>query len=175
MKNLLRVSLMIALLLLLCHPLQAAENALSVGYGFALFSSGHRTGHISEGNYNFTQVSYSYERPISQKWLIEAGPFLAYDMNPTEGIDVGVNLNIKVYPFSRDRSGFFFTAGTGGAYSSIAFAEQGKHAFFILQGGIGYRYKSFFIEDRYRHYSNAGTAWPNQSINANIINLGMYF
>jgi hypothetical protein len=88
---------------------------------------------------------------------------------------VGVNLGLKVYPFSRDHSGFFVTMGTGGAYSTIDFVEQGKHAFFILQGSVGYRYKNFFVEDKFRHYSNGGTAWPNQSINANIINVGMYF
>ena len=175
MKRSLQSFLMIAVLLGLSHPLLASENALSVGYGFAMFSSGHRIGRISEGTYNFVQAAYSYERPLSQKWLIEAGPFLAYDMNPTDGVDVGVNLGVKVYPFNSDHSGFFFTMGTGGAYSTIAFHEQGKHAFFILQGSIGYRYKNFFIEDRYRHYSNGGTAWPNQSINANIINIGMYF
>jgi hypothetical protein len=175
MKSVLRVSLTIVLLLTLWHPLGAAENALSVGYGFALWSNWHRAGRTSEGPYHFTQASYSYERPLSQKWLIEAGPFLAYTWRPTDGIDVGVNLGLKVYPFSRDHSGFFVTMGTGGAYSTIDFVEQGKHAFFILQGSVGYRYKNFFVEDKFRHYSNGGTAWPNQSINANIINVGMYF
>ena len=175
MQRFLWTSLMIVALLIPSHLLWAAENALSVGYGFAMFSSGHSLGRVSEGSYNFGQAAYSYEMPLSQKWLIEAGPFLSYVMNPTDGVDVGVKLGVKVYPFSGDHSGFFFTLGTGAAYSSIGFAEQGTHAFFILQGSIGYRYKNFFIEDRYRHYSNGGTAFPNQSINANIINVGMYF
>jgi hypothetical protein len=175
MKRFLQASLMIVAALTLPHSLWASENALSIGYGFALYSQGHRIGRIAEGTYNFVQASYSYERPLSQKWLMEAGPFLSYVMNPADGVDVGVNLGVKVYPFSRDHSGFFLTVGTGGAYSSIAFREQGTHSLFILQGSIGYRYKNFFIEDRFRHYSNGGTAWPNQSINANIINVGMYF
>jgi hypothetical protein len=175
MQRLLRTSLLGVAPLVLSHSLWASENVLSVGYGFAMGSGGHRFGRVSEGSYNFVQTSYSYERPLSQKWLAEAGPFLSYVMNPTDGVGVGVTLGLKIYPFRRDRSGFFFTAGTGGAYSSIAFKEQGTHAFFILQGSIGYRYKNFFIEDRYRHYSNGGTAWPNQSINANIISVGMYF
>ena len=37
------------------------------------------------------------------------------------------------YPFGRDHSDFFFTLGTGDAYSTTAFNEQGKHASFILQ------------------------------------------
>ena len=175
MKRLLWASLIIAALLTSSPPVWASENNLSVGYGFALWSGKHTVGRIAEGPYNFVQASYSYEMPISQKWLIEAGPFLAYVMNPNDGVDVGVNLGIKAYPFSKDHSGFFLTLGTGGAYSTIAFAEQAKHEFFILQGSIGYRYKTFFIEDRYRHYSNGGTSSPNRSINANIISLGMYF
>jgi len=175
MKNVLWISLVIVLLLSVCYPVEAAEQALSVGYGFALGSSGHRPGRISEGNYNLVVASYSYEIPMSPKWLITAGPFLSYVMNPTEGVEAGANLELKVYPFSRDHSGFYITAGTGGAYSTLGFVEQGTHAFFILQGAAGYRYKNFFIEDRYRHYSNGGTAWPNQSINANIINIGMFF
>lgn len=173
-----RVSLIystIAVLLLLSQPVCASENNFSVGYGFALWSGKHGVGRIAEGPYNFTQVAYSHEMPLSQKWLIEAGPFLSYVINPTDGLDVGVNLGVKVYPFSPDRSGFYFTAGTGAAYSTIQYSEQGTHEFFVLQGSIGYRYKSFFIEDRYRHYSNGGLSSPNRSINANIISLGMYF
>ena len=175
MKSVLRVSLVILLLLAVWHPLVAAENALSVGYGFGLWSQSNGVGRIADGPYDFVQASYFYERPFSQRWLIQAGPFLAYTSSPTNGVDVGLNLGIKVYPFSQDRSGFFFTLGTGGAYSTINFSEQATHAFFILQGSIGYRYKRFFIEDRYRHYSNGGTSSPNRSINANIISLGMYF
>ncbi|HVN23704.1 MAG TPA: acyloxyacyl hydrolase [Syntrophorhabdales bacterium] len=175
MRNVLLTSLLIILLLSVWHPVEAADQAFSVGYGFGLGSSGHSLGRVSEGYYNFVVASYSYEKPISPKWLITAGPFLSYVTNPTDGMDVGINLELKVYPFSRDRSGFYITAGTGGAYSTLGFVEQGTHAFFILQGAAGYRYKNFFIEDRYRHYSNGGTSWPNQSINANIISIGMFF
>ncbi|MGD0233822.1 MAG: acyloxyacyl hydrolase [Syntrophorhabdales bacterium] len=175
MKRSLQVSLIIAASLILSQPVWASENNFSVGYGFALWSEKHSVGNIAEGPYNFVQAAYSHEMPISQKWLIQAGPYLAYVMRPTDGVDVGLNLGVKAYPFSRDHSGFFFTLGTGGAYSTIAYTEQATHAFFILQGSIGYRYKNFYIEDRYRHYSNAGTSSPNRSINANIISLGMYF
>jgi hypothetical protein len=175
MRRSLQASLIIAASLVLSQPVWGAENNFSVGYGFALWSEKHSIGNIAEGPYNFVQAAYSYEMPISQKWLIQAGPYLAYVMNPTEGVDVGVNLGLKIYPFTQDRSGFFFTLGTGGSYSTIAYTEQATHAFFILQGSIGYRYKNFYIEDRYRHYSNAGTSSPNRSINANLISIGMYF
>ncbi len=61
------------------------------------------------------------------------------------------------------------------AYTSIGFKEQGTHLLFILQGGVGYRYKSFFVEDRVRHYSNGGTARPNWSVNSNILSIGTNF
>ena len=166
---------MIATLVVLSQLAWAAEEDFSLGYGFALWSGRHSVGNTAEGPYDFVQGSYFYEYPLSPRWLIQAGPYLAYVNRPTDGVDAGVNLGIKVYPFTLDHSGFFFTAGTGGAYSTIAFSEQGTHAFFILQGSIGYRYKNFFIEDRFRHYSNGGLAYPNRSINANIMSLGVYF
>jgi hypothetical protein len=177
MKRFFFALLVIIALLTLPHWVQAAEaeHALSVGYGFALFNSAQAAGKIEEGSYDFVLASYFYEKPLSSGVLLQVGPYLSYVMRPTTGFDVGLNLGIKVYPFSKDYSGFFFTVGTGGAYTSVDFTEQGQHALFIIQGSIGYRYKNFFIEDRWRHYSNGNTAWPNRSINANIINVGMYF
>jgi hypothetical protein len=128
-KRSLPVSLMIAVSLILSQPVWAFENNLSVGYGFALWSEKHSVGRIAEGPYNFVQASYSYEMPISQKWLVQAGPFLAYVMNPNDGVDVGLNLGIKAYPFSRDHSGFFFTLGTGGAYSKSLLPNRQSMSF----------------------------------------------
>ena len=164
-------------LLTLAHAVRAAEaeRALSVGYGFALLSNGRPAGQVEEGNYDFFQVAYLHERPLSARWMLLVEPFVAYVNRPVDGVDVGFNLGLKVYPFTQDRSGFYFTMGTGSAYTSVNFAEQGTHLLFILQAGVGYRYKNFFIEDRWRHYSNGNTAGPNRSINANIINVGMYF
>jgi hypothetical protein len=94
---------------------------------------------------------------------------------PFQGIDVGFDLVLRWYPSNKARSGLFFDVGAGVAYTSIAFEEQGTHLLGILTGGIGFQYKSLFIEDRFRHYSNGGTASPNRSMNANIISVGMYF
>jgi hypothetical protein len=151
------------------------EHGLSVGYGFALFSHDNKPGRVEDGNYDFFQGSYLYEYPLSAKWVFLVEPFVAYVNRPVDGVDVGFNLGVKVYPFSVDRQGFFFGAGTGAAYTSVNFSEQGTHMLFILQASIGYRYKNFFIEDRWRHYSNGGLSSPNRSVNANIIAVGMYF
>jgi hypothetical protein len=177
MKRFFFALLVVIALFTLPHAARAveAQHALSVGYGFALFSNGRSAGQIEEGNYDFFQVAYLYERPLSARWMLLVEPFVAYVNRPVEGVDVGCNLGLKVYPFAQDRSGFFFTMGTGAAYTSVDFAEQGTHLLFILQASVGYRYKNFFIEDRWRHYSNGNTARPNRSINANIINVGMYF
>lgn len=166
---------MCILLALISSPARSAEHALSVGYGFALFSADSGIGKIEEGHYEFMQAAYAYEHPLSARWVVLVEPFMAYVSRPTNGVDVGFNLGLKVYPFTEDRSGLFLSFGTGVAYTSIDFAEQGTHLLGILQGSIGYRYKNYFIENRWRHYSNGNTASPNRSINANIIVAGMYF
>jgi hypothetical protein len=82
---------------------------------------------------------------------------------------------LRYYLSVSAKSSFFFDLGTGDAYTSIHFKEQGTHWLFILQGGLGLKWRNFFIEDRFRHYSNAGTAHPNGQVNANIISIGIFF
>jgi hypothetical protein len=91
------------------------------------------------------------------------------NVNP-EGMDIGLDLFFRYYPKK-----LFFSLGGGGTYTRIQFIEQTHHYLFILQGGMGYRWKNFFIEDRFRHYSNAGLASPNHSINGNILSIGILF
>ena len=151
-----------------------ADQGFSLGYGIAAFNKDRSFGKL-DGNkpYNFIQATYIYEKPLSAKelaFLIE--PFAAYVARPTNGVDVGLDMGLKYYPFSTDQRGFYMTAGPGIAYTSVGFQEQGTHLLFILQGGVGYRYKSLFVEDRVRHYSNGGTAAPNWSVNSNILSVG---
>jgi hypothetical protein len=175
MMGLRRLTVVCILLAMLPCSAWSAEHALSVGYGFAYLSNGHPPGEVEQGNYDFFQGAYLYEHPLSARWAVLVEPFVAYVNRPVDGVDVGCNLGLKVYPFTQDRSGLFFTMGTGAAYTSVNFSEQGTHLLFILQGSLGYRYKNYFIEDRWRHYSNGNTASPNRSINANIVVVGMYF
>jgi hypothetical protein len=176
-KRLLAICTLVAVLF--CAPLAAfcGENGFSLGYGFAAFNKGKSTGKLEGGkNYNFMQAVYVYERPFSSKELaLLAEPFAAYVNKPNSGADVGFGLGIKYYPHRTDKGGFYMMAGPGLAYTSIGFQEQGTHLLFILQGGVGYRYKNLFIENRFRHYSNGGTASPNWSVNSNIVSLGTYF
>jgi hypothetical protein len=169
------IPVMCIFLVLLVSPARSGEHALSVGYGFALWSADNGIGKIEEGDYAFMQAAYAYERPLSARWVALVEPFVAYVNRPVNGVDVGFNLGLKAYPFTEDRTGFFFGMGTGAAYTSVGFDEQGTHLLFILQGSVGYRYKNLFIENRWRHYSNGNTASPNRSINANIVVVGMYF
>lgn len=55
------------------------------------------------------------------------------------------------------------------------FKEQGAHFLFSPQVGIGFRWGSFFIENRLRHYSNAHLAEPNKAVNANLLLVGIFF
>jgi hypothetical protein len=172
-KRFLFVAVMAALLV---GPMNAwcADHWFSLGYGIAAFNKDRSFGRL-EGHkpYSFIQATYIYERPLSQKelaFLVE--PFAAYVVKPTAGADFGLDVGLKYYPFQTDNGGFYLTAGPGVAYTTVGFKEQGTHLLFILQGGVGYRYKSFFIEDRVRHYSNGSTASPNWSVNSNILSVG---
>ncbi len=152
----------------------AGDHGFSLGFGFGAFNKGKTTGKV-EGDrpYNFIQAMYVYEKPLSPKELAVLGePFGAYVNRPEPGFDLGLDFGLRYYPFTTDRSGLYLTAGPGMAYTTIGFKEQGTHLLFILEGGLGYRYKNFFIEDTIRHYSNAGTASPNWSVNANIFSIG---
>jgi len=155
----------------------SAEQAMSVGYGFGLFNLHKHMGHIEGGEmYDFFQVAYLYERGSGLKNLnITVQPWVAYVNRPNDGSDVGFNLGIRYYPVRMEELRPFLSAGVGAAYTTIGFEEQGTRFLFILQAGVGLRYKNFFIEDTLRHYSNGHTSSPNRSVHANIITIGYYF
>ncbi len=172
------ISLFLAVCMLAPLASACAENALSIGYGFAAFNTERHIGKIEGGDYyDFFQMAYLYERPFSyRKLALVAEPFAAYVQRPNSGADIGFSLGLRYYPFRADKEGgFFVSAGPGIAYTTIGFKEQGTHLLFILQGGIGYRYKNLFLENRVRHFSNGGTAKPNWSVNANVLIFGVYF
>ena len=130
--------------------------------GFAAWNQGRPTGKIEGGKrYDFEQATYLYERPILWTGLaLTVEPFASYVSNPNAGADFGVGLGFSITPFETHKEGFYLMGGSGMAYSTIGFHEQGTHLFFIGQGGIGYRSGRFFIENRFRHFSNGGTASP---------------
>lgn len=169
----------VAVVMVLSYPLYSAgdDNALMAGYGFGMFNLSPKYGKLrgDNGNYYFYQLAYAREKTLVKDFYLLMEPFAAYVNDPQSGLDVGMMLSLKYY-FNKDtRNGFFVTLGTGAAYTTIRFEEQGAHLLFILQGGIGYRWNNYFIENRLRHYSNGGTESPNRSINANIVNIGMHF
>ena len=156
----------------------SADTGLSIGYGFAAFNLQKHTGKIEGGKYyDFFQLTYLYERPCRdyRQLALFFEPFAAYINRPNDGVDVGLYAGLKWYPTDHANKGFFVTAGTGMVYTTTGFKEQGTHLNFTLEAGIGYRFKRFFIEDRVRHYSNGRTAWPNRSVQANILSVGYYF
>jgi len=172
--------LLVLLLPFLCPLLpitsHAGEQGLTVGYGFAELNSHVAGGEVEGGkNYDFFQVTYIYEIPHWKKVSFVVEPFAACINRPESGVDGGLDLHFRWYPLNQERSGLFVNLGAGVSYTSIAFQEQGTHFLGVLLGGIGYRYERFFIEDRFRHYSNGHSAYPNRSVNADIVSVGMYF
>jgi hypothetical protein len=154
----------------------AAEQSLSVGYGFAALNQSLSTGRIEGGrNYDFFQAAYLYEMPFWSTVSVALEPFAASVNRPESGFDGGVDLLGRWYPCNVGASRLFIDLGAGVAYTTTHFEEQGTHLLGVLAVGIGLRYKQFFIEDRLRHYSNGGTASPNRAVDANVISVGMYF
>jgi hypothetical protein len=154
----------------------AVNEGLMVGFGTAMFNPKHAEGKLEDGKYNFIQLAFVTEFPLYKKALnLYLEPFISYVNRPNDGIEGGIGTGIKYFFSGQEYRGFYATAGTGLTYTSIKFNEQGNHGLFILSAGLGYRWKSFFLEDRFRHYSNAGLSRPNRSVHANILYLGMNF
>ncbi len=172
-------SLLVSLLLLASlfpGAAMADQQSVSIGYGLGILNNDAQIGHLwYNGYYDFAQVNYGYEKQLSGKINLLLEPFAAFINRPTAGLDVGFGLSAKYYFGSQNHRGFFVTAGTGAVYTTLNFEEQGTHGLFILQGGIGYQWKELFVESRLRHYSNAGLASPNKSVNASTFNVGYAF
>jgi len=177
-KNVWYLLLLLPLLSPFCPLMKgyAAEQSLSVGYGFAALNEHTSTGRIEGGkNYDFFQFAYLYEMPFWSKVSIALEPFAASVNRPESGLDAGFDVLARWYPCNVGASRLFVDLGAGLAYTTIRFEEQGTHLLGVLAVGVGLRYKQFFIEDRLRHYSNGDTAYPNRAVDANIVSVGMYF
>lgn len=137
---------------------------------------GNILGRTEGGYYDFIQLNFAIEhRLIEKKLTLLFEPFIAYINRPERGMDVGSSLALRYWVTADDFQGLYLTLGTGVAYTTVDFKEQGVQGMFILQCGIGYKWKRFFVEDRFRHYSNAGLSRPNRSLHATMINIGVSF
>ena len=176
MKKIAAVLLYACCLATLASPAFAEQN-LSVGYGFGLFNQIHGSSNKVEGDnyYTLLQVLYGYEVPMTSWFSLLAEPYAAYVFQPSGGVELGLHLSGKVYPYSSGASRLYFLLGTGGMYTSVDFEEQPGHYLFILHAAVGFQYKNFFLEDRFRHLSNGGTRSPNHSVHVNIVSIGMVF
>lgn len=173
-------AILISLITLLLYPAAAlpGEQALSPGYGFAAYNLDKQIGKIEGGKYlDLIRGAYLYERPVHREkvsFLVES--YAAHFNRPAESIaESGLGASLRYYPVRTDEGGFFLFGGPGIAYTTIGFKEEGSQLLFIMQGGIGYRYKSFFIEDRIRHYPTGGAANPNRPVSSNILSIGFYY
>lgn len=171
------------LVLLLVIPLSflpstalADQQEISVGYGLGTLNKNADPGHLHSGDYyDFVQIAYGYEKLLSGKFNILVEPFVAIVNRPQSGLDGGLTLNGRYYFGHENYTGLFVTAGFGGAYTSVDLEDQGTHGLFILQCGIGYTWRRLFVEYRFKHYSNGGTANPNNSVNSSVVGMGFAF
>ena len=164
------------LFLLLPFNAFAQNKGLSIGYGFGLFNPHQETGKVEDDrSYDFLQLSFFHETQIIKNGFFVLEPAIAYVHKPEDGLDIGFNFLFKYYLAKGKSGSFYLDLGIGAAYTTIDFKEQGTHLLFSPQGGFGFRWDRFFIENRFRHYSNASLASPNRDVNANIISVGFYF
>ena len=112
--------------------------------------------------------------PLPER-LFGLGPLAAYIHKPEDGWDLGLNLLFRYYVKTSEKTELFGNFGIGAVYTNVHFEEQGTHYFLSPQIGIGFKWGGFFIESRFRHYSNASSALPNGAVNADMILLGFYF
>lgn len=167
---------LIVLLFFLLSPFcgHAGDNAISIGYGFGALNN-ELIGKIDQGNYDFFQLTYMHERPWHKNFYLLIEPYVSYINRPTEGLDMAFGLSTRYYFKEVKQNSFFATLGIGALYSTLQYSEQAHHYFFLVQGGIGYRWNSFFIEDKFRHYSNGYTSDRNKAIHSNILSIGIFF
>ena len=154
----------------------ADQQTISVGYGLGILNDTRQVGHLWDNKYyDFGQIAYGYEKTISGKFNVLLEPYAAAVNRPESGLDLGFIVNGRYYFGQMNHHGFFATVGGGGAYTTIKFEEQGTHDVFVLNGGLGYEWKRLFVEARFRHYSNAGLAHPNRSVDATVAGVGYAF
>ena len=169
--------LVLFILLLLPRPGFCDQHNLAIGYGFGELNKNTEFGRLrgDNGYYDFAVLTYGYEKQMAGTLNLLIEPFAAFINRPATGLDGGMGIGGRYYFGANNHTGFFVTAATGPAYTSVAFCEQGTHFLFMLQGGIGYKWKTFSVENRFRHYSNGGLASPNRAVNANIVTVGWVF
>lgn len=163
---------LVSLTLLFSPYVYAGSMSISAGYGFGFLNAQAKPYRLTytEGLYDFFHLAVARETQIWKQICSSLEPFILYQKRPKEGIDVGLTLAGKYYI-----QHFFISVGVGLAYTTYGFKEQGTHLPFVLHVGIGYKFGKFFLENRIKHYSNAGLARPNVSINANLAVLGIHF
>ena len=148
MNRSIRPLLFCVVFMLLMPPFgRAADEGLSIGYGLAALNWEKQVGRIEGGrDYDFSQITFLYERPFQgyTPLALFVEPFASYVNRPFAGLDGGVYVGLKLYPLSQERRGLYIIGGTGTAYTTIKFKEQGTHQLFTVEGGIGYRYGRFF-------------------------------
>ena len=86
-----------------------------------------------------------------------------------------------IYNFKKAKRTIVFTeAGLGLLYTDLDPAQFGSQLDFLVQAGIGFRYRLghdrfFRFSYRYQHISNGGLSQDNESIDSNFLVFGVSF
>ncbi len=117
----------------------------------------------------------------TNKSLIElmVEPYIANIISPDSNFETGFGLLLK-YGFEFKKFVPFVQAGVGFQYSTQHVHEESTQWNFQVQGGVGVHYffkenKAINLEYRARHFSNAGTSFPNTGVDLKSILIGMSY
>lgn len=109
------------------------------------------------------------------EFLIE--PFLAYVPSPDSNMEGGLIIAFKYeWPLTQRFHPYIWNGG-GVMYTTQHLREQSTQWNFTPQIGLGFSYlidknKTFNMEYRHRHFSNADTNFPNDGVNQRFISFG---
>lgn len=169
----------------------AVEFGAQLGWGAAVDIPTRWPRTNWEFTYFFPNFKYNLTGIVGQSfyrgtlsWMTEAG--IANSYHPSSGYVLGFSPLMVEYKFVQPKAKLipYVMAGAGFAYtdwSDKSYQREIATNFeFLLHAGAGvefYRIKSgiFSVNYRFFHISNAGIAFPNIGINANLFTIGYSF
>lgn len=175
----LRTAFLLVLAVLVPGVSLAQDYGFSVGYGFGVSNSqvkfGEIAGHQDGRSYQFVQLYAFRDLPLYRSLYFTVEPSLAFVYRPKAAVEPALNFSFKLFLPEKEGNALYFSIGGGATYTTLGYVEQGTQFMFVLQAAVGFKWREFFLENRFRHYSNGGLATPNMSVNADIISLGFFF
>jgi hypothetical protein len=179
MKNTLIIRIFLLLSFLLCQSVYAWDHSIELGYGYS-----HDPNHTKYNNSGFLLSGdlYPIHRSPMTFWSVNGSLGQWHTTTPIykNVTSAAISLGLRLYPFSFANQYPFYFIGTVGPaiISSKQFGlnKQAGCLTFQTNLGIGTEFKSFDVNFRLEHFSNAHLATPNEGYNIlYLLSMGYLF